>query len=133
MHFAGIKHHKVPFVKNHRLLLRPLRQESDVFLRQPVGLRLSCRQGAEGHPLAAAEHNLDIEIAGMIFRATRGLRLGGVLGNQIKQVVAVDIMFTQRRRLADMGDNVFDSLAQRGRQPWLQMVDIANNHRLPRI
>ena len=69
----------------------------------------------------------------MIFRAACGLRLGGVFGNQIKQVVAVDIVFTQRRRLADMGDNVFDSLAQRGRQPRLQMVDIANNHRLPQI
>ena len=133
MHFAGIKHHKVPFVKDHRLLLRPLRQESDVFLRQPVGLRLSWRQGAEGHPLAAAEHNLDIEIASMVLRAARGLRLGGVFRNQIKQVVAVDSVFTQRRRLADMGDNVFDSLAQRGRQPRLQMVDIANNHRLPQI
>ncbi len=133
MHFAGIKHHKVPFVEDHRFLLLAFGKKSDVFLRQPVGLRLSWRQGAEGHPLAAAEHNLDIEIASMVLRAARGLRLGGVFRNQIKQVVAVDIVFTQRRRLADLSDNLFDSLAQRGRQSWLQMVDIANNHCLPQI
>ncbi len=133
MHFAGIKHHKIPFVEDHRFLLLAFGQKSDVFLRQPVGLRLSSRQGTEGHPLDAAEHNLNIEIAGMVFRAARGLRLGGIFGNQIKQVIAVDIVFTQRRRLADMGDDVLNGLAQRGRQPWLQMVDIANNHHLPRI
>ena len=44
--------------------------------------------------LAAAEHNLDIEIASMVLRAARGLRLGGVFRNQIKQVVAVDSVFT---------------------------------------
>ncbi len=60
----------------------------------------------------------------MVLRAARGQRLGGVFRNQIKQVVAVDSVFTQRRRLADLSDNVFDSLAQRGRQPWLQMVDM---------
>jgi ornithine carbamoyltransferase len=132
MHFAGIKHHKVPFVKDHRFLLLASARKAMSF---------SASQSVCGSPAgkvlkvipAAAEHNLDIEIAGMIFRAARGLRLGGVFGNQIKQVVAVDIVFTQRRRLADMGDNVFDSLAQRGRQPRLQMVDIANNHRLPQI
>jgi hypothetical protein len=38
----------------------------------------------------------------MVLRAARGLRLGGIFGNQIKQVIAVDIVFTQRRRLADV-------------------------------
>jgi hypothetical protein len=46
----------------------------------------------------------------MVFRAAGGKRLGGIFGNQIKQVVAVNIVFTQRRRLADMGFNVFDRL-----------------------
>jgi hypothetical protein len=66
----------------------------------------SCRGAQSGYP-----------DSGRIFRAAGGLRLGGIFGNQIKQVVAVNIVFTQRRRLADMGFNVFDRLRSAAGRP----------------
>ena len=110
MHFTGIEHHKVAFAEDDGFFLRPLRQESDVFIRQPVGIRRAGGKDAKGHALLAFEYNLDVEIAGVIFGAAVGHRLGGIFGNEIEQVVAVNIMFTQRRRVGDMRFNMFDRL-----------------------
>ena len=64
----------------------------------------------------------------MILGAAVSHRLGGIFGYEIEQIVAVNIMFTQRRRVGDVGLNVFDSFAQRRRQPALQMVNVPNDH-----
>lgn len=56
-------------------------------------------------------------------------RLGHVFRDQIKQAVAVDVVFPEQRGVGDVGF-LTTSIALRNssRQPWLQMVDVADNH-----
>jgi hypothetical protein len=70
------------------------------------------RQGAEGHPFLAFHHDLDIQIARVVLGAALSKRLGHVFRNQIKQVVAVDIVLAQRRRVGDVRFNVLNGLTQ---------------------
>ena len=128
MHFARPEHHKIPFAQHHGFLLLAFRQERDVFVRQPVGVRRTVRQGTEGHPFLPLQHNLNIQIACMVFSTTLGERLGHVLRNQIKQAVAVDVVLAGRRRVGDVGLNVLNGLTQLFWQPGLEMMNIANNH-----
>jgi hypothetical protein len=79
---------------------------------------LARRQGTECH-LLAFQYNLDIQITGVIFGATLGKRLCHIFRNQIKQVVAVNIMLPGRGGIRHMGFNVFNGLAQFFRQPAL--------------
>ena len=64
----------------------------------------------------------------MVLGAALGERLGQVFRDQIKQAVAVDVVFPERRGVGDVGFDVLNSLAQIVRQPGLQMVDVADNH-----
>ena len=128
MDFARPEHHKIPFAQHHGFLLLAFRQERDVFVRQPVGIRRTVRQGAEGHPFLTLHHDLDVQIARMKLGAAFSKRLSHVFRDQIKQSVAIDIMLAGRRGVGDVALYIVNGLAQFVRQPGLEMVDVADDH-----
>ncbi len=68
-------------------------------------------------PSLTAKYNLNIQIAGVILGATLGLCFGAVFRNQIEQIIAVDVVFAERRRRTNVGFNMLNRLTQRVRQP----------------